>query len=408
MQIKTKAYTYLIVSILIGSFTPVLLLSTQGANAFELFFLASLASLPVGYALLAANGKRGLLTGLLSNRKMLFYMALAALLMYVPYEYGIAYAEHFISAPLAVVLFRLNPLLMLILLPIFLRERLTRKQILALCIGFVGIFIGITQGNFSQISTANLTMALFVAMLALGYALSNVLIKWQMFDNETFLATSSFVLAAFFGIAFVASGMKTVPLSRIDIGIILYLAVTNIFSFYMYMRAFKILKTTMVTNAFLASPFFSFIWANLLYGQAIGIYSLAIAVLAGFGIVIQSTDTLGGSYAAKKGDAPRRFVIFDVTGAFVDGEVQSINEVIKSGGRVFATKLSKANAENAASLISGTGNVYTGEEGRLLKEGDFVRDVLGADEGETVIIKAGQVQENEEFFNKLNTRIAGE
>ncbi len=412
MEIKHKAYIYLVASMLIGSFTPALLLLTRGSGAFELFFLASLVSIPFGFLLLAKNRKIGRLPSLFRNKRALFFVAVAALLTYVPYEYGIAYAEHFITASLSTVLFRLNPLLMLLFIPFILKERLSRRQVLALTLAFAGILIGVSGGNFSSIlSNPNIPIILFVVLLAAGYALATVIIKWQSLDNDMFLFAATIVLTLFFGILFAGSGSRFAPLSATDITIILYLAVTNIFSFYMYIHALKVLKTTVVTNTFLLSTFFTFVWAGILFGETIRVYYLVIAALIVAGILIQRKDLLGGSYTPKKSKRKRYgFVMFDVTGAFIDSTDDTIKEVVRSGGRVIAAKLSKRGSKHITAMVGNPqfSNVYTGNEGFITKESIFIKEVLGAGESESMVIKAGPDAENEEFFEELNRRILAE
>lgn len=408
MDIKLRVYAYLFASLLIGAFTPVLLAFTKGTNAFELFFLASFFSIPIGLVLVAKNGKTESLKKFVCDKSKLFYAVLAGLLMYIPYEYGIAYAEKSISAALTIVLFRLNPLLMLIFLPILLREKLSRRQVAALCLGFLGIFIGLSQGNVAGIlSTPNLPIIALVILLAIGYALANVIIKWKMIDSDIFLSVSGFALSAFFGLAFLANGAQFAPLSSLDVGIIIYLAITNIFSFYMYLYALKRLKTTLVTNVWMSSTFFSLIFAYILLGEQIQLYYLAIAVLVILGMLVQRNDKEGGSYLAKE-NKKHPFVIFDVTGVFAGSKIQTINSVIESGGRVFATKIGKASAQGINSTIYDEKfmNVYTGEEGMLSSEYVFVKDVVGAKPDDMVIIKAGPNLENEEFFNDLSRKLS--
>lgn len=408
MEMKSKAYIYLVVSLIIGSITPVLLILTQGGNAFELFFLASLASVPIGMALLFRNKKTGALVSVLKNKRKLFYLAIAALLIYIPYEYGIAYAEHFISASLATVLFRLNPLLMLLFLPVLLRERLSKRQILALSLAMIGIVIGVS-GGIGAISSGVLPIIFFVILLALGYAFALVVIKWQMIDNEVFLAVATVVLSAFFGVLFFSSGAVFSPMSATDIGIIAWLAVTNIFNFGMYMYALKILKTTVVTNVFMLSPFLTFLWASAIFGEQIQLYYLAIAALVGVGMMIQRNDVRGGTYVSRKpkSNNPHGFVTYDVTGAFAESTHRGIRDVIESGGRVLATKLDKKHTGSVSNIINSQkySHVYNGNEAFIFNESKFVKNVLGVNESDTVIIKAGPNTENDDFFAELNNSL---
>ena len=380
MEIKLKAYIYLVASLLIGSLTPVLLVLTVGTNAFEFFLLASLVSIPFGLILVVKNRKIDALIGVFKNKNRLFYIILAALLTFVPYEYGIAYAEHFISASLASVIFRLNPLLLLLFLPLLLRERLTKRQFLALFVTFLGILIGVNGGNIlSVVSNSNAPIVLFMLLMTLGYAFAVAVIKWQMVDNDLFLAASTFILTAFFAILFIGTGMHFAPLAAVDYALILYLAVTNIFSFYMYFHALKVLKTTVVANTWMLAPFLTFSYAALLFGEAIQIYYIAIAVLVCMGIVIQRGDVKGGSYASRKaGYADYKFTMHDVTGAFIGTQETRIKNIVGSGGRVLAAKLDNANLHRIESMIheSKFANVYTGYEAFMASEAAFIRELL--------------------------------
>ena len=277
-------------------------------------------------------------------------------------------------------------------------------------VAFVGVLIGFTGGNVANIfAAANFPIVAFAVGLALLYALGNVIIKWQMLDNDIFLCISSFALTAFFGVLFVFSGAHFVQFGLAEIVVILWVAVTNVFSFYMYMYAFKTLKTTMVTNSFLLSPFLTFVWANLLFNEPIKVYYLAIAALVGVGILIQRTDTEGGSYIMKNSNGFANFTIFDVTGAFAnqDGEIGGI---IMSGGRVLATKLPMENAHyvDSISFDPRFANVYTGDEAFIGEQAEFVRDVLGANSDDVVVMKAGTDADNERFFDELGSMVSEE
>lgn len=408
MEIRTKAYAYLVASLLIGSFTPALLVLTNGSNIAELLLLAALLSIPIGFALVGRSGKQKEIFALTGDRKKLLYTALTAVLFYVPYLYGIAYAEKFISSSLAIVIFRLNPLLMLLFIPALLHERLSKKQVFALFLAFLGIAIGISGGNLlSVFSNPDVPILTFLILLTLGYALANVLFKSRMMDSEIFVTSSGVVLSLFFGLLFLATGAQATPLSGTDIAIIVYIAVTNIFSFYMYSHALKRLKTTMVTNVFSASTFLTFMWSFLLFGTAVKAYYLAIAVLTVVGVYIQLSDKIGGSYLARKGSRLRNFLIFDVTGAFSNTGETAISAAIKNGGRVLALKL-EGKHENTVNALTESGehtNVFTDKHLGITQEADFVKEILGAGEGELVVMKAGDPSDGERFFEALSDRL---
>ncbi len=410
MKLRNRAYAYLVTALLIGSLTPVLLAQTGGTSMPEFFLVASVLSIPVGLALVLSRKKTRDVAALAGNGRKLFFLAMAVLLMYVPYEYGIAYAEHFVSASLATVIFRANPLFMLALLPIFLRERLSKRQVLALSLAFVGVLIGLSGGNFSSLLAGNASAPIlaFLLLMAFGYAFANVVIKWQMFDTDVLLSLSGIILSVFFGLLFVAGGARFAPLTAADMSIIAYLAVTNIASFYMYFYALKTLKTTMVMNVFAFSSFLTMGYAAALFAEQIKLYYLAIAALVSAGIIIQRSDKIGGSHLSKSfSEKLRDSVIFDVTGAFADNGNVAISSTIKNGGRVLAMRVDGRHRDLIDSLAidESNRNLFTESHPAVSEESDFVKQTVDARDGDIVVIKVGSIEEGEGFFSDLSEKM---
>ena len=341
MDLKSRAYISLILSLITGSLMPVLLTITNKSNMIEIFLLASLLSIPFGLLIVFRNKKSKNLMELVKNRKRLFYVAFAGLLVYAPFLYGVAYAEQYVPVPLAAVIFRTYPLLMLFFLPSLLRERLTKSQVVALVLAFIGILIGITGGNvLTSFSNPDVPLIILLVLMALGYAFGLVIIRWQKLDNDTLISAASFVLSAFFGLLFIGTGGHFVPLNSTDGALIIYIAVTNIIGFYTFFYAFKTLKTTIFTNLASFSAFLTFSWAAIILSQPIRIYYLVIAALVGLGVLIQRSDQQGSAYRFEN---PTKYMkklpIFDVTEAFQNGRNLAIKEAIKSGSVVLAFKV---------------------------------------------------------------------
>ncbi len=410
MEMKTRAYAYLIASLSIGALTPVLLGAAKGANLYEFFFLVYAISAPLGLLLLLRGRKRRGIMALVNNRKRLLYLIAAVVLFFGSYLYGLAYAEHFVSASLATVIFRINPVLMLVFIPFILREHLSRYQLAALGVAFVGIVIGVSGGNPLDLlgGSANLPIITFVVVLALCYALANIIIKKYLFDTDIFIALSGVVMLAFAACLFVVEGMPFAPLSNLNIAIIAYIAITNIVSFYMYFNAVRMLKMTLVSNVFFLSPFLTFVYAAAILGESIAPYYVLIAMLTTAGILMQRHDRKGGSYAASNSKPHlRHFTLFDVTGVFGDSSGSEIGEIVSDGGRVVAANVHQDHMHHVEDLSDEARyrNVYTEGSGEIVKEAGYIRHITSADEDESIVVKAGSVEDNENFFNDLGGRI---
>ena len=409
MDLRTKAYASLAFAVVSGSFLAILLALAKGVNIYEFFFFMYLLSVPMGLALLAYKGKLGKLVEVAKDGKKLAYMALTGLLIYMPIEFGISYAEHFVTASLATAIFRTSPLMVLLFTPIMLRERLTKMQVLALSLGVAGLYIGITGGNISGlISNAALTPVLLLVMLTLGYSVSVLSIRKFMFDTDVLLAVSAMVMLIFFAAAFLLDGAPLAPISLPNLAVLAYLGLFfNIFSFYISFQSLKMVKVSEYTNAHLLSPFLTFVWAFAILAEPITPYYLVIAGFATAGMIMQRWDMKIGSFATRKNSALRHTVIFDVTGAFANTGEAAISSTINNGGRVLAIKLHNGHKARVDDFVRNGSHicVYTDEHPSIARESKYVKEILGARGEEFVVMKAGSVDEDEGFFERLHEEL---
>jgi drug/metabolite transporter (DMT)-like permease len=78
----------------------------------------------------------------------------------------------------------------IVLLSIFiLKEKLTIKRLLAVLFGFIGVFLVLTKGNFSDIHLENLSVDILVIIAALSFALFSVLSKKVHLEPYTMITT---------------------------------------------------------------------------------------------------------------------------------------------------------------------------------------------------------------------------
>lgn len=409
MDIKLKGYLFIAITVVTGSLIPILAEAANSVNMYEFFMLTAFVSTAVAIVFIFLTRGSKKLLAVARNPKTLAMSVLIGLLVFLPIEFGIAYAEKFVSASLATVMFRTSPLLMLPLLPTLLREKLTKYQVAALFLAFAGIYIGVTGGTLSSVFVnTNFFVVLSLIAMAFLYALSNVLIKRYMIDMGSLLTISAVTLSLLFSFLFIASGGGSSSISAQTLLTILFLgAGTNFVFYYMYFVGLRILKTTFVTNLASLSPFLTFIFASLFLGEQIKVYYIAIAFLVAAGILIQRLDKVGGTFLAKKGRGARDFVIFDVSGAFADTGEVAIADTLKHGGRVLAIKLPKKHSGAVKGMLAeGTyANVFTHEHKPIANEVDFVRDVTGAGSDDLLLMKAGSYDEGEAFFSDVSNMV---
>ncbi|MDE1871382.1 MAG: EamA family transporter [Candidatus Micrarchaeota archaeon] len=413
MKIKHVANVYLVLALVLGALVPVMLkIATQNINIYEYLMLTFLVSLPVSFMFVLFRRKTGRLIGSMRNVKEFAFIAFLGLLNYGMLEYGLAYSEKFISSSLATVVYRISPLLMLIFLPIILKERVSKLQIIALLLGFAGLYIAITGGSITALGGANTAIIGFVALIALSSAFVSVAIKKYSFDMEIAVFIFSLATFVFFAALFFAVKAPFQPVNASALLAILYVgAIYNVFVGLMYYGALRMIKTTLVTNAYFLSPFITFLFSWIMLGERIYFYYIAIAVLVSVGLLMQKFDRKGGTYLSK-GTASNR-TIHDVTSAFVNTDAPSIYNIIRSGGRVLAIKIDREskkaigtvkrqlNEERRNTLI-----YFNSEKSLINKEQDlFIKEIMGVKQDEVVLMSAGDPSAGEEALSAIAAQI---
>lgn len=393
---------------------PVMLkIASQNANIYEYLLLTYAVSLPTSLAFVLLRGKAKRLVDSMRNLKEFAFIAFLGILNYGMLEYGLTYSEKFLSASLATVVYRTSPLLMLIFLPIMLRERVSKLQIAALMLGFAGLYIAITGGSLTALGGIDVPIIGLVALIALSCAFVSVALKRYSFDMEIAMFIFSLATFAFFAVLFIAAGAPLARLNASAVLAILYVGIVyNVFVGLMYYGALRMSKTTFVTNVYFLSPFITFLFSWIILGEQIYLYYIAIAALVSVGLIIQKFDSKGGTYM--QGKAASR-TMHDVTGAFVGTNVPLIYNAIRSGGRVLAMKL---DSDAYGSIgIKRKNTVVDGKavficpcsDRRMIskEQSEFVNDVLGVKDGEHVIIGAGDPEANERALSDLIDGVGG-
>ncbi|MGC8547481.1 MAG: EamA family transporter [Candidatus Micrarchaeia archaeon] len=396
MNIKLLANTYLVLALILGAMTPVMLDIASSLNISEFLFFAYGIGAATALAVLFATGRKERLMQYVKNPRSFAMIALIGLLNYAFLEFGLTYAEKFISASLATVVYRSYPLLMLIFLPTILREKVTKYQVVALSLGLVGIYFAFTGGSLGFVAMGNASMVLLVVIVALASALATVLVKKYSFDMITGMFIFNLANMLLFGAATLASGLPLSLFAAKDLVALLYIGIVyNVFVGFMYYSAFRMLKSTFVANVYFLSPFITILFANLILGEAVLPYYLLIAGLVAVGIIIQKFDVLGGTYIRKnKSKNTGRYALFDVTSAFVNTKDDTIYKAISSGGRVLAINARgtpRSAIEKAISAIQQSDVLVYADYHKRVKdeEKSFVREVVGAKEKDSVIMCAG-------------------
>ena len=411
MDIGKKANTYLLLALLLGAAMPVMLDLAASANIYEFLFFAYVLSTAGSLIFAVKSGKMGRLSSYLKNRRSFSLLVVIGLLNYAFLEFGLLVAERSVGASLATVVYRSYPVLMLLFLPLILRESVTKRQIAALVLAFLGIYIALTGGAALSISTAEVLPIALLVGIALMSAIGTTLVKKFAFDMESSMFIFNLANLAFFGILFAAAGFPHEALSAASILALVYVGVVyNVFVGFMYYWSLRAIKTTLFTNIYFLSPFVTFVFSYLILGEPIRVYYLAIAALVSAGIIIQRKDTKGGTYHSKKAETHREFPLFDVTGAFGNSDAPYITSALDSDGRILAARVNPEHVGIVDDILMNDRDFMGYAESSIIlrpgselhvEESRYIKAAIGASDSDHILISIGDMDYSEGFFELL-------
>ncbi len=414
MNIKTKAYIFILLSLAGGALFPIALKVAAQSNVsiYAFLFMAFLISTPTSLLLVVLRGKLPRLKAYAKNPKEYLMLGLIGFTNLAFVDYGIIYSEHFVSASLATVIYRMQPLLMLLFIPFVLRERVTKMQIVALMLAFAGIYIALSAGRLSVSWGTDSGIVLFLVAMTLISAFSTVFLKRYTTDMEsTMFIFNSVALVIALGL-FVLSGVQLPTLNASSTIALLYMGVImSVCVPFFYYSAFRVLKTTFVTNLYFLSPFLTILFAGVLLNEPIYAYYIIVAVFVAIGLMIQKFDKKGSTYIAKSMSASGSPAtsIYDVTSAFADTNVEAIHNTIRGNGRVLAIKLNHAHIRYIRSTKPHeNGIVYIDSDKNYVSQtqATFLKEIMGKAEDELVLMFAGRSSHAESYLNEIMAKTA--
>ena len=412
MDIKTKAYIFILLSLVGGALFPIALKVAAQSNVsiYAFLFMAFLISTPTSLLLVALRGKLPHLKAYAKNPKEYLMLGLIGFTNLAFVDYGIIYSEHFVSASLATVIYRMQPLLMLLFIPFVLRERVTKIQIAALMLAFAGIYIVLSAGGLSVSWGTDTGIVLFLVAMTLISAFSTVFLKRYTTDMEsTMFIFNSVALVIASGLFLLNGGQLPVLNISSTIALLYMGVIMSVCVPFFYYSAFRALKTTFVTNLYFLSPFLTILFAGVLLNEPIYAYYVIVAVLVAVGLAIQKFDKKGGTYVAKsKNIISSPVTIYDVTSVFMDTNVEAIRNTIKGSGRVLAIKLNHARAHHIRGVKPHeNGMVYTDSDKNYVSQtqASFLKEIMGKAEDELVLMFAGNPSHAEGYLNEIGSRV---
>lgn len=178
------------------------------------------------------------------------------------------------------------PVFIVLLSSIILKEKITKRKTIAVTLGFLGVFVILSKGNFTHIHLANIKVDMIVLFAGLVFALFSVLSKKITLDALS-LNTIYFLIATIFSFfsMMIFSNFKLPTQSDIYPIIINGLLVNGI-SYLFWIKALKNAKASFLAPFIFLTPVISSIYLVVFFGEIfLPVYIVGLVLVIAGGIL---------------------------------------------------------------------------------------------------------------------------
>ena len=287
MDEQKQSYIYATAAVLIWStVASAFKIALRYMSFLQLLLYASIVSIVTLFVILVVQRK---LT-LLKRYSRGDYMRSIGLGILNPFLYYIVLFKAYsvLPAQQAMTLNYTWPIMLVLLSIPLLRQRITCKRIVAICISFVGVWMIATQGNILRFRFTN--------PIGVGLALSSALI-WALFWIYNVRDKRDDVVKLFlnFGFGFVFILVVNLIFSDVTVPNTMgFIGATYVglfemgVTFVIWLKALKLSQTTaQVSNLIYMVPFLSLVVIHFVVGERISLYTVGGLTLIITGIIIQ-------------------------------------------------------------------------------------------------------------------------
>lgn len=284
---KLKPYLFVLGAVLLWSTTASVskLLLKDLNNIQVLFYTSCIAS--ISLLIITLIQKKGRLLTKYTKKDHVHFalMGFLGVFLYYLLLFG---AFMYSTAQEAFIVNYTWPVWVMIFAVIILKEKMSAKKILAIVMGFIGVYVVVSKGNFDFISLTNVKGNILALAGAISYGAFSVLGK--KFDYERITSTMFYYIYTFLYICIITFIFASVPhISLVQFAGLLWLGIfTSGLAFVFWFFALKHGDTAKMSNIVFLTPFISLVWIRVLTGEAILWTSLLGLGLIIAGILFQN------------------------------------------------------------------------------------------------------------------------
>lgn len=307
------------------------------------------------------------------------------------------------------IIYRSWVLIVLLLTPLVLKQKVKKMQVLATLIGFVGLYLVISGGTLFSFDPSQAPFMGFLLISALCSVVVTLIMSRYTFN--VYGAAVLFNFVSFLALALLATSTHTALIVNFTLPTTFSILFLGIFGFglgtSLYYYTIKILGPQFVGNTILSIPFLTIFLSTILIGTPFKAYYIVAALLISTSVLLQRHYSSRPERITEK-SALSQLQIFDVTGAFANNSSYVISNHIAGGNRAFAIKLNSKFDETLHSSIflKNQCMAFTNinpHDGTKPEEIEFINDVMGLKEGDMALIGIGDPKSLEASFEEFVT-----
>jgi drug/metabolite transporter (DMT)-like permease len=285
MTINKTSYLYISLTVLLwGSTVAVAKLLLKELNNLQLLLFISLIAALCLFIIVIFQKKLEIIKTY--NFKDYFHFAFMGFVGIFLYHIFLLAAITYAPVQEAFIVNYTWPIWVVIFAAIILKEKISAIKIIAIILGFIGVYIVITKGDFLSFSTINVKGDLFALAGAVSYGIFSVIGK----KNNREIVTS---MMFYYGFSFIYCLIATLGFSSIPtltfyeiIGIVWMGVFAGGLAFVFWFMALRYRDTAEMSNIVFLTPFISLIYIYLLIGEQILISSILGLFLIIIGIYL--------------------------------------------------------------------------------------------------------------------------
>ncbi|HEY9585374.1 MAG TPA: DMT family transporter [Candidatus Paceibacterota bacterium] len=287
MSKATRAYLNAGAAILFWASTPgVVKLLLRDIGSIELAFYSLAFSVATLFVIVVAQGKLPLLAQYKKGDYVRFsYMGVLGCYLYYIFLFG---AIKYAPAQEAFIVNYLWPIAVVMWAALILKEKITPKKLLGLCLSFAGVYVVVTHGELLGFTFSNTLGDILAICGAVTFGLFSVLGKKHNDEKVTSLFLYYCIGFTLFFVTVISFfSLEAVSLTQL-LGLAWVGVTTNALAYVFWFRALEDGDTAVMANVAFLTPFISLIYIYFLVGEKILASSVIGLLCIVAGIAIQS------------------------------------------------------------------------------------------------------------------------